>query len=94
MFDFSELFEDKRPINSDETNNQEITTYFDDYNSDDSNDSLISEINLEELNDELTFELEFPKNSVCAAHTLQLVLKDVFEHCPELREFNKVLTKN
>lgn len=54
------------------------------------NDSIISDIDLDDFDDDLDFELNFPKNNVCAAHTLQLVLKDVFENCIELNELNQV----
>jgi U3 small nucleolar RNA-associated protein 14 len=57
---------------------------------DSDSDSDISEIDLDQFDDEPDFELNFPKNSVCAAHTLQLVLKDVFENCAELKALNQV----
>jgi len=54
------------------------------------NDSISSDIDLDDFDDDPAFELNFPKNNVCAAHTLQLVLKDVFENCLELKELNQV----
>jgi hypothetical protein len=54
------------------------------------NDSILSDIDLNDFDDEPDFEFNFPKNNVCAAHTLQLALKDVFENCQELKELNQV----
>lgn len=82
------MFKDKFDVELTEMDNQ-ISIASD--NSD--SDSTISELDLDEFEDyedAEDFEFDFPKNSVCAAHTLQLVLKDVFDNCQELKNLNQV----
>ena len=43
---------------------------------------------MEDDEDEIDFLV--PKNSICAAHSLQLVLKDVFKNNEDLKELVKV----
>lgn len=84
---FRELFEDKSNIGLVDFNDQngnELEA------EDSGTESDVSEIELDNFDDEPNFDFNFPKNSVCAAHTLQLVLKDVFENCSELKLFNQV----
>lgn len=80
------MFEDKSDVELSELDDQVSIAS---ENSD--SDSDISGIYLDQFDDDEDFELKFPKNSVCAAHTLQLALKDVFENCAELKELNQVI---
>lgn len=57
----------------------------------DSGDSICSDIDLtDDLDDDQEFTFDFPKNSICVAHSLQLVIKEVFDNCEELKTLKKV----
>lgn len=87
---FRNLFEEQNVdiISNFVEQSNDLTEFNDESSVSDSSD--VSDIDLDAFDDDPDFEFRFPNNSICFAHSLQLVLKDVFENCDELKALKKV----